>query len=479
MTTTTADCTLTAVLELDDDSLPQAAVGTGPLPTLDERVAMFLRAVDGAREFTADERRAARDRILDAMAADMASETNSGTDIERADTVSSPVDVGQPARPTFGGAAAVPTRGTWRPVEMLSGLLRDLLILPVGPAAGPRMAAMALVALLVFGAGWSGTWLYSARKAETAFAAWSDDSGSGRLFRCGSRSLGGFPFRIELRCEDPQLTFSTAHSETVLKADQLLANASILRPGAVNTFITGPLSIKQSDQSLIVAHWARAQTSIRDASERMSLQVDGLRFERVTQGVGETIAMADHLEFEAHRTSVIANAAFDINAHLIAASIAGGPAIVSRPFLAEIAAVLHGGERLEVSNARIKQGEAVAVAQGDVGLDRNGNLRGALRLRIADSERFAQLLRRNGGRNETGFDRLADWLAAARPDQLALADRTRPPDRNLIARPERPTDRTPRTAPTVDEFREIPVRLTDEGVFVGPVLLGKLPVLFE
>jgi hypothetical protein len=44
-----------------------------PLPTLDERAALFLRALHGKRNFTNEEHANARERILDAMAADILS----------------------------------------------------------------------------------------------------------------------------------------------------------------------------------------------------------------------------------------------------------------------------------------------------------------------------------------------------------------------------------------------------------------------
>jgi len=44
------------------------------LPTLDERVELFLKAVYGERAYTDDERRAAREKLLDVMAEDITEE---------------------------------------------------------------------------------------------------------------------------------------------------------------------------------------------------------------------------------------------------------------------------------------------------------------------------------------------------------------------------------------------------------------------
>jgi hypothetical protein len=45
-----------------------------PIPTLDERVSLYLRAVHGNREFTEKERSNARDALLDSMAAEIAAQ---------------------------------------------------------------------------------------------------------------------------------------------------------------------------------------------------------------------------------------------------------------------------------------------------------------------------------------------------------------------------------------------------------------------
>jgi hypothetical protein len=52
-----------------------------PLPTLDERASVYLRAVHGDRDFTSAEHASARDLILDAMAADIAERDPSARDV--------------------------------------------------------------------------------------------------------------------------------------------------------------------------------------------------------------------------------------------------------------------------------------------------------------------------------------------------------------------------------------------------------------
>src|SRR5215475_8264193 len=45
-----------------------------PVPTLDERVTLYLRAIHGNRDFTEEERSNARNALLDSMAAEIAAQ---------------------------------------------------------------------------------------------------------------------------------------------------------------------------------------------------------------------------------------------------------------------------------------------------------------------------------------------------------------------------------------------------------------------
>jgi hypothetical protein len=53
-------------------------LGQLPVPTLEERARLFLRAVQGERDFTSSEHAEAQTTILNAMVADIAAKSNSG-----------------------------------------------------------------------------------------------------------------------------------------------------------------------------------------------------------------------------------------------------------------------------------------------------------------------------------------------------------------------------------------------------------------
>src|ERR1041384_6029723 len=91
-----------------------------------------------------------------------------------------------------------------------------------------------LVLVLVLALAWSGVWFYAAGRAETTVAAWIDrEAKLGRRYACAERKVGGYPFRIEIRCKDLAIDFDTADGPVSLRTPQLLAMAQIYQPDLV------------------------------------------------------------------------------------------------------------------------------------------------------------------------------------------------------------------------------------------------------
>jgi len=167
-----SDRTLMALLESDleeADRTPAALGASERLPSVDERTDMLLRAVYGSQvEPTAEQRAAARERILDAMAADLAEETTE-RGAERETLVS------EARRPAALATAARP---------QLRSKLVDFaarLLWPAGEVfamRAVRMAAVPLLALLIVGSIWTGIWIGEESRTEPGPA--SPPTGSDR-----------------------------------------------------------------------------------------------------------------------------------------------------------------------------------------------------------------------------------------------------------------------------------------------------------
>src|SRR6516225_1865467 len=100
-----------------------------PVPTLDERVSLYLQAVHGNREFTDQERSNARDVLLNSMAAEIAAQGNPAEQAELAN------------RETTHGADRGRFLHYWQGVQRKEAIR-------VAPIAGRRTSILALTATL-------------------------------------------------------------------------------------------------------------------------------------------------------------------------------------------------------------------------------------------------------------------------------------------------------------------------------------------
>jgi len=158
---TNSDETLIALLELEAPDPAVEAGGAkaadgpqpGHLPAFDERVDMYLRAVHGAdAPITAEMRAAARERLLAAMAEDIADQTIGPTAPMHADPII-PVTRSVAAQP-----AAPVSESLSQLVAILVHSLQQLLSAAVDAFTLPnlRIAAVPLVALFVVATVWTG-----------------------------------------------------------------------------------------------------------------------------------------------------------------------------------------------------------------------------------------------------------------------------------------------------------------------------------
>lgn len=486
---------LMAVFAPEDDDSRSAAAASGveSLPGLEQRVDLFLRALHGTQTVSAQERARARLRILDAMAADLAGETD--------DTLAQNVTTVSAAAPSR--AATRATASGPNILSRIGEVLREALLFPLTLSAGHpmRLAAVSCTALLVAGGAWTATWFYAARTTETAIASWIDsEAKAGRDYSCGSRSIGGFPLRVEVSCTALQATVAMSDTSTmVINAKSLLTVASILSPGTLVTEISGPVSVTGSSQSAtLVGNWSLAQMTLHGqpaSPSQVSFVLDNPEFYRVAQGGDKPLLAGGRLEFNATATGA---SVINIAAHAIDVSIPEGGPITSRPFVADISAVLHDvdnrtpqmfaarlrdwqsrGGRLEVAQARIQQGDALATGAGEIRLSDSGRVEGALRVSAAGLyERLAQSYIRDGQSGGRERERLAQSsLGGARihTRSLGAPQSDQAADRQAAPRGDRQRQQA---MPQQIGNREIPIRFVDGTVFLGSTGLGEIPPLF-
>ena len=66
------------------------------------------------------------------------------------------------------------------------------------------MVALPLGLFVVIALLWTGAWFYASATAHTTIDAWrAHEASIGRFYNCGAQDIGGYPFRIEVDCGNP------------------------------------------------------------------------------------------------------------------------------------------------------------------------------------------------------------------------------------------------------------------------------------
>ncbi len=130
------------------------------------------------------------------------------------------------------------------------------------------------VALLVLAVAWSVGWvLIRARAVSEIDGFLAREAAAGRTWDCPGRSVTGYPFRIEVRCEALRL----ARSDLTLALGPVVAVAQVYQPGHVIVEAKGPLRLKEGGTTLD-ADWRGLEASVHAALagfQRLSLVVEG------------------------------------------------------------------------------------------------------------------------------------------------------------------------------------------------------------
>jgi hypothetical protein len=350
-----------------------------------------------------------------------------------------------------------------------------------------------VLVLVIVVAGWCAFWFYAAERARDAIAGWIDrEARGGRVYTCGSQSLGGFPFRIEFRCNQPSAEFEKTRPPVKLSAANILAAVQIYQPTLVLAEIDGPLTVADPGQPpKLTANWSLAQVSLRGTPrnpQRVSFAADKLILDRAGIDKPERVLTADNGQVHGRLASgtVRENPVIDIAASLKAATALSWHPILAQPFDFDGDARLVGlrnfqpkpwaerfreiqqaNGRIEVRGARLKQGDLLAVATGNLKLTSQGYLDGELTVTATGVEKILPAL---------GMEALArqgtsrsQRLGAA----LGLIDQMAPGAiSGAVSLLGEQVDLEGRRA------TRMPLRFKDGIATLGPVKLGQTPPLF-
>ena len=369
------------------------------------------------------------------------------------------------------------------------------------PRRARWLIAAPLILVLVLAAAWSGVWFYASSEAEARINDWqAQQAKAGRVFTCGKQAVGGFPFRIEVRCTNAVAELKDTQPPIAIRLKEILVVAQVWDPKLLIAEFTGPLSASEPGQAPhVTATWTLAQASVRGTPsrpERASIAVDNLKLDGAAPGT--PLFDSKHAEFHARVQfgSWPHSPAVDLAINLKAATAPGLGPYTREPLDADIQAVLHGvkdlapkplparlrewqaaGGKLEIQNARVAQGDALANATGTLALTQRGRLDGALRLTVAGFEKFLPTIGGERGGPALGLDRVAPALSAIDRAVPGLAQRVPPQKQQalqagLLSLLGQPAEIEGKRGVSV------PLRFTDGAASFGPIPLGQVPPAF-
>lgn len=363
-----------------------------------------------------------------------------------------------------------------------------------------RRYTILLMVVLALIAGWTGFWKFAAGRAQETIDGWRlREARAGRVYNCDSESIGGYPFRIEVNCEHASALFRSNQPPVELKANGLMIVAQVYQPGLLISEFQSPLTIGEPGKTPdIVADWTLAQSSVRGtpaAPQRASLVFDGPAVDRMAGTARQNILRARHIEIHGRMAegSAANKPVIEIAVQLNQVTAPALHPAAAQPIDANATAVLHGlndfspkpwsvrfreiqaaDGRIDITQARVQQGDILAVGAGTLSLNSNGRLEGQLRVTMAGLDQFLAAI---GAQQRVQTSPNMDKLVGAL-DRLApgLGDVARQQaGANISLGINMLGEQT-----TLEGKRAItlPLRFTDGAIFLGPIPIGNAPALF-
>jgi hypothetical protein len=378
------------------------------------------------------------------------------------------------------------------------------------------------VLLLIAAAAWSAFWFYSASRVDETADAWrAREARSGRVYDCARRSVAGYPFRLEVRCDGASvsLTSQTAgqtatQTPVTARLKQILVVAQVYDPKLLIAEFAAPATITGAgNSSSMIVNWATARSSIvglPGVPQRVSLVFDDPAIDRVSSSTQTPLARAKHIELHGRLAegSPSDHPVIETALQIVGGSVQEVHPLLTQPFDADVQARLSGlkdlapkpwpqrfreiqaaGGNVEIVQSRIAQGDLVAVAAGTLGLDPQGRLEGELQMTVAGLEKVIPALglekMLDEGVPQATLDRVAPGVKTQDVNNLFGAlDRAIPGlgkvvKQNVNVGVAAGINALGKEAELEGKkARSFPLRFADGAVFLGPVKVGQIPPLF-
>ncbi len=368
------------------------------------------------------------------------------------------------------------------------------------------LALATVIALAVVG--WSWLWYYAAAVADRTLSGWVQrEAAAGRSYSCGSQTITGFPFRIEVRCGDAAATINSNQPPFAVKAKDTVFVSEVYHPTRLIGDITGPLTVAELNQTpSFAANWSRARISVQGLPpnpDRVSFKIEHPRLDHVVGANNDMVFAADHVELLGR---IIAgsdrdNPVIEASGLFTAATAPSLHPLLAEPLQGEIDAVLRGfkdlapkpwaarfremqaaGGGVEIKSLRLERPDAIIVGTGTLTVNEHGKLDGLVRVAIVGIDKIVPLLgidqligqgisrlTGSGGTSAQGLgalDRLVPGLSGV------VRDSTNASLIDNLKKMGQPTEIDKKPAIV------LPLRFSDGAMYLGMIPVGSVPALF-
>ena len=388
------------------------------------------------------------------------------------------------------------------------------------PRRRPLWRLFIMPALLVVAAiAWSGFWFYAASEVGVRADAWrAQEAKAGRVYDCGKRSVAGYPFRLEVRCDDASVALmsQTAGAATPFTArlGEILVVAQIYQPDRLIAEFKAPASLAEGGQPpSLKVNWTVGRSSViglPNIPERASIVFDNPSIDRVNGPVQTPLARANHVELHGRLAdgSSIANPVIEAVLQISGGSIQELHPLLAAPFEADVQTRLSGlkdfspkpwperfremqaaGGKVEIVRSRIQQGDLISVAAGTLSLNAAGRIDGELQMTVTGIEKVIPALgidkMLEQGVPQATLDRVAPGVKSKDLTNLFGAlDRAIPGLGKAVQQ-----NANVGVAAGINSLgkeaelegkkaRAFPLRFVDGAVFLGPLRVAVIPPLF-
>jgi hypothetical protein len=378
------------------------------------------------------------------------------------------------------------------------------------------------VLLLIAAAAWSAFWFFAASQVDEKADAWrAQEAKSGRVYDCARRTVAGFPFRLEVRCDGASVSLisqtagqAAAQAPITAQLGEILVVAQVYDPTRLIAEFTAPATISdRGGQPSMAVNWSKARSSVVGlpaVPQRASIVFDDAEINRFNGSVQAPLAHAKHIELHGRLAegSAVDHPVIETVLQIEGGSLQEVHPLLTQPFDADVRAMLSGlkdfspkpwpvrfreiqaaGGHVEIVQSRIAQGDLVAVAAGTLGLSANGRLDGELQMTVAGIDKVIPAL---------GIEKMLDeGVPQATLDRVAPGVKTQDVN-NLLGALDRAI---PGLGKAVKQnanvgvaaginalgkeavlegkkARAFPLRFVDGTVYLGPLKVAQTPPLY-